>query len=101
MTRFTINKKTYTAKPFDYNLICDLEELGCSLEKMKTQQTASLRAYFALCAEINTKDAGEELENHMINGGNLKEIVTAFEKELEKSEFLNAIKNSSSEENEE
>ena len=28
---FTVNGVTYTAKPFTYNVICDLEDMGVSL----------------------------------------------------------------------
>ena len=31
MKRFKINGKEYVAKSFDFNLICDLEDMGVSI----------------------------------------------------------------------
>ena len=35
MRTFTVNEKSYKAKDFDFNLVCDLEDMGISLDQIK------------------------------------------------------------------
>ena len=35
MKTFEINGKEYSGKPFDFNLVCDLEDMGVSVESME------------------------------------------------------------------
>ena len=32
--RFTVNGVTYTAKPFDFDMVCELEDMGVSFERI-------------------------------------------------------------------
>lgn len=88
---FTINGKKYTAKPFDFNLVCDLEEAGVPVSEMKKKPTATARAYFALCYDGDKEDAGTEIEQHMINGGDLKDLMSSMMKEMNASDFFQAL----------
>lgn len=91
MNRFTINGKTYIAKPFDFNTVCDLEECGVPIAEMKKKPTATARAYFSLCFDGEKDDAGAEIEQHMINGGTLNELIQAMLTEMNNSDFFQAI----------
>lgn len=88
---FTINGKKYTAKPFDFNLVCDLEESGVPISDMKKKPTATARAYFALCYDGDKDDAGTEIEQHMIAGGTLTELMQCMMKEMNASDFFQAL----------
>jgi hypothetical protein len=98
MNRFTVNGKTYSAKAFDFNLISDLEDYGVSLEKMQDKPMSMVRAYFSMCAGKGKEYAGNEIEQHIISGGKLDDIVNAMSKEMENSDFFRAIKERADEE---
>jgi len=88
---FTINDKQYTAKPFDFNLVCDLEDAGVQLSEISSKPMSAVRAYFTLCSELDKDVAGLELQAHMIGGGKIDEIVDAMNAELKESDFFRAI----------
>ena len=92
--RFTINGKTYTAAPFNFNTVCDLEEMGMSLSSVSKNPMTAVRAYFTICSGGNKERAGNEIEQHVINGGDLSVIVEAMNKEMEASDFFHALNKS-------
>lgn len=91
MNTFTINGKEYKAKPFDFNLVCDLEDMGISLEQAGNKPMSMVRAYFGLCAGKGKEFAGKEMEAHIIGGGTFDNIMTAMSDEMEKSDFFQAL----------
>lgn len=91
MNRFKINGKEYNAKPFDFNLVCDLEDRGVPMKEMGKKQFSVTRAYFALCAGMNNAQAGKELEAHVTAGGTFEELNTALSNEMEKSDFFRSL----------
>ena len=46
---FTINGRRYVAKPFDYNMVCDLEDNGVSLTDISKKPMSLARVYLAIC----------------------------------------------------
>lgn len=91
MNTFTVNGKEYKAKPFDFNLVCDLEDMGISLEQAGNKPISMVRAYFGLCAGKGKGYAGKELEAHIISGGKFDDIMTAMSDEMEKSDFFQSL----------
>lgn len=91
MNRFTVNGKEYTAKAFDFNLVCDLEDMGISLEQAGTKPMSMVRAYFALCAGMSVPVAGKEMEKHVMSGGTLEDVTISMSKEMEISDFFRAL----------
>lgn len=98
MKIFTINNKEYKSKDFDFNLICDMEDMGVSLEQIKDKPISAIRAYFSLCAGINRNAAGKEIEAHMISGGKLDDATNIMFEEMEKSDFFRALNKTAKEE---
>lgn len=88
MNTFTVNGTEYKAKPFDFNLVCDLEDMGISLEEAGRKPMSMVRAYFGMCMGKGKEVAGKELEAHIIGGGKLDDIMTAMSDEMEKSDFF-------------
>lgn len=88
MNIFTINGKEYRAKAFDFNLICDLEDMGISLQEAGDKPMSMVRAYFGLCAGGGKEFAGKEMEAHIIGGGTFEGIMNAMSDEMEKSDFF-------------
>ena len=89
--RFTLNGVTYTAKPFDFDLVCDLEDMGVTFERIDKMPMSLIRAYFALCANIDKVQAAALIQNHMINGGKLDDVTNAMSKEMENSDFFRSF----------
>lgn len=89
--RFTLNGVTYTAKPFDFDLICDLEDMGVSFEKIDKMPMSLVRAYFAICAETSKEQAAALIQNHMIKGGKLDDLSDAMAKEMDESDFFRSL----------
>lgn len=88
MNTFTVNGKEYRAKAFDFNLVCDLEDMGISLQDAGDKPLSMVRAYFGLCAGKGKEYAGKEMEAHIANGGTFDDIVAAMSGEMEKSDFF-------------
>lgn len=88
---FTINGKQYKAIPFDFNLACDLSEMGISMELLASQPMVTIRGYFACVLGGNKELAGRELGQHIVNGGNFDDLMAAISEEMEKSDFFQAL----------
>lgn len=88
MKNFTINRKVYKAKEFDFNLVCDLEDEGISLEAMQDKPMSMMRAYFGICAGIGRNAAGEEMQKHIVSGGSFEEMAEAMSDAMEQSDFF-------------
>lgn len=91
MKIFKVNGKEYTAKAFDYNLICDLEDMGIALQEAANKPMSMVRAYFSLCSGKGKEYAGKEIEAHIIKGGKLDDVMNAMSEEMDKSDFFLAL----------
>lgn len=93
-TYFTLNNKRYEAREFDFNLICDLQEMGIDIldmSSMRKNPIVAIRAYASLCIGADKDVAGEEIQAHVVNGGGFDEILTAMQKMMEESDFFRAL----------
>ena len=99
MKAFTVNGKEYKAKAFDFNMMCDFEDMGISIEDMGKKPMAVVRAYFALCSGRGKDFAGKEMESHLINGGSFDDVVSAMSEEMEKSDFFRTLQQTAEAEN--
>ena len=99
MKKIKINGKEYEAKSFDFNLICDLEDMGVSLAEAKEKPMSMVRAYFAMCTGKGKDYAGKEMEQHLVNGGSFDDLVNAMSAEMENSDFFRSITKTAGAEN--
>ena len=88
---FKINGKTVTAKPFDYNLMCDLDDMGVSMADISAKPSSFTRAYIALCMDVDKEEAGQQIQEHIIGGGTMESLVEAMNKEMADSDFFQAL----------
>lgn len=90
---FALNNNTIVAKKFDFNLICDLEDLGVSLQDIGKKPMAMVRAYVALCLGSDLEAAGKEMEAHMAGGNTFENIMEVMSKEIADSDFFRNLNN--------
>lgn len=86
-----INGKDYIAKDFDLNAICDLEEMGVSLEDFSKKPMSFMRGYVAICANRDAEYAGAEIEQHIIDGGKFDKIAETIAQKVEESGFFRSL----------
>ena len=88
---FVVNGVTYVAKPFDFDMVCELEDMGVTFERIDKMPMSLIRAYFAICANTDKEQASALIQNHMIHGGKLEDVTNAMGKEMENSDFFRAL----------
>ena len=91
MKTFQINNHLYHAKEFDFNLLCDLEEQGLSLDDIDKKPMSLIRVYLAFCGNISKEKAGAEIEAHLENGGKFNDVVDAMSAQMQDSGFFRSL----------
>ena len=92
-----INGTEYEVKEIGFNSICDLAEKGIDILNVKSLQKnviVSARSILAWIADIDVEEAGNIIQEHIVNGGSVEDIagiIQAFTKAVEESGFLNAL----------
>ena len=89
--KVTINGNEYEMAKYDYNTHCAFQESGVSALDIRKKPESVIRAYLAISSGMTVEEAGEEIEQHIINGGDLGDIAIALLKEMDKSDFFQAI----------
>lgn len=92
MNTMIINGREYKTRSFGFNEVCELEEVyGIGLEEFQKKPMPFLRAYIAMSTGLPKEVAGNEIEQHLIKGGKLEDMLSAIAKELEESGFFRAL----------
>ena len=89
--RFTINGTSYSAKPFTFGTILDLEDIGVKLEEIEAKPMRLLTAYIAICADVDFAAAKDLIEKHVVNGGDFGDILESMSREMDTSDFFRAL----------
>ena len=97
--KFTINNRVIQAKEIDFNFVCMLEVEGIELARMGKSFMNIIKVYVSYCMGVDSDVAGNEINQHMINGGNLNELTEILSKKMDESDFFHAMQKSSEEEN--
>ena len=91
MKEFTINGTAYKAKEISFNFMCFLEDKDIALEQIDSKPMKFGREYLAFCGNMTSEEAGEEIDKHVINGGDLGDLYAAMADAMEASGFFRAI----------
>lgn len=86
-----INNKNYKRLPLSFNIICQLEDLGLDITTLESKSMSVFRGYMAICMNTDLKKAGEEIEKHCSNGGDMQELLNEFSQAVEESGFFQAL----------
>ena len=87
-----INGKEYEEKEFDFGTLAKLEECGCTLEDLEEVEKpmALVIGLVAWILDCKKKKAVEEINQHIKNGGSLKELFEIINTAKD-SDFLKAL----------
>ena len=92
MKKIKINGVEVTPAKVTFNLICDMEDLGVTLEDWAKKELGLVRAYLAVCLGIGLKEAGELIGAHMVTGGTLVDLNNALWEEVAESDFFASLR---------
>lgn len=70
----TINKKAYGVKEVTFDAVCELEQLGVSIfdfSNLKGKMFTLSRGCFAFHSGLTLEEASVEIQEHLLNGGEL------------------------------
>lgn len=87
-----INGKFYKDAELDFNTVCEMENMGVSIQSIDDNVMSAARAYAAICMHKPLRIAGAEIEAHIVNGGTFADILEPFNKKAEESGFFRALR---------
>ena len=92
MSFVTINDKEYKIPDVNFDAICELEENGVQItgagKSGNVKMFSFIRGITAWIMGTDIHTASIELEEHIKNGGDATEVLSAFMQEAEKSGFF-------------
>jgi len=97
MVKVTINDVVYTVPELNFNAVCTLAEAGVDImntKAMRKNVVNSARGIVAWIMDVEPEEAGNEIEQHVINGGTIDTIFEAFGKAVDESGFFSAMRES-------
>lgn len=90
--KFVLNDKEYESKPFDFEMMCELEERGFESENIGVKQNMLfMREVFAIWSGLSRKEAMKEINEQIVNKKTIGEFSEVLNKEMDNSDFINAI----------
>lgn len=94
-TSVKINGTDYIVPEVNFNAVCDLAERGVDVmsirNTVKKNPVGVLRGIAAWIMGVDEETAGDEVQEHILNGGAADDIFIAFTKVMEESNFIKAL----------
>lgn len=97
MKYIKINGKEYKALEFDFDLICDIEDMGINIEEAGDKPMKMVRAYIGMCMGVSKEVAGKEIQKHVLDGGDFSEAISTMYEMMGESDFFLALNKKSEE----
>ena len=91
MKRFKVNGKEYVAKELDFNVVCDLEDMGANVTQIDRNAMSVVRGYVAYCGNMSPEEAGKEIQAHVISGYNFNEVIEIIKEQMLTSDFFRGL----------
>ncbi len=92
---YKINGKEYESKDFDFGALAKLEECGVTmtdLQNVKNKPMTLILGLVAWVIDCSKEDAIEEINEHIKNGGTLKDLMKIFDSLKNSDFFIKAMK---------
>ena len=90
-----INGKEYAVPELDMNAMCDLEDKGVNLigaDEKNPRTITMIRGFIAWIENVSEDEAGEELQAHLLSGGDLGTLFTEIMTAVNESGFFKSLK---------
>lgn len=97
MDFITLNGRKIRAAECDFNFVAMLSENGIELNQISKKMIPTVRVYVAHCMGVDVETAGDYINQHIISGGTLEQIMETLSKKFEDSGFFRAISESKTE----
>lgn len=81
-----------------FNTLCKMEDLGIDISE-HTKPMSLLRGFVAVSLNETLEDAGKDIEAHVVNGGDIKEIIDEMTKAMNESGFFRSLRKETAEGN--
>ena len=91
MKTFSINNTVIKARDIDFNMICDFEAEGVSMDQIQNKPLSVMRLYIAFCADTTPEKVGEMIGMHLAKGGSIEEVFKIFSDAVNDSTFFQSI----------
>lgn len=89
MEKFTVNEKVYFVKELDWAFLVECDKEG--IDSNRITGAAALNMFVAYCSGLDPKEAQKEINEHVLKGGSLPELVEIYNKALTESGFFRRI----------
>ena len=86
-----LNGRDYTIPELDFDAMCELEERGVYLLGMDEKNpkfATMIRGFVAWVLDVPEKEASHEIQEHILSGGDLGQILKDIMKAAEKGGFF-------------
>lgn len=86
-----INGEDYTIPELNFDAMCELEEKGVYLlgmDEKNPKLATMIRGFVAWTMNVPEREAGNEIQKHIMNGGDLGDILKDIMKAAENSGFF-------------
>ena len=86
--------KTYDIPELDFNAVCELSERGVDILDSKSftkNPIIAARNITAWMTKTSVIDAGNIIQEHVIDGGDIADIFNAFNEAIEASGFIHSL----------
>lgn len=88
MRTIKVNGNDVKCAELTFNNICLMQEKGVDFDDLDRTSLNVARIYLAISMKTDVETAGNNIEEHILNGGDLSEIMGAFAEALENSGFF-------------
>lgn len=94
---FSVNGKVYQSKEFTFGVIRQFEDYGLQMSEIQNKPMTMVSAYLSVCGKMPLDKADEEINEHIINGGNFDDVMEVISEEMNNSRFFQALNKKSEE----
>lgn len=89
MKTFEMNGKIISPKPITFNTICELEERGFDISDLGSHTMSFIRVFVSIWGNMELNKAGDEIEQYLVDGGDISVITDAITEAVNESGFFN------------
>ena len=94
MKQIVLANKEYNVPDLDFNAVCDLADKGVDIMNPKAfsnNPIMTARSITAWMLGITAIEAGQVIQDHVLDGGDIADIFTVFNEVVDESGFIQAL----------